>query len=315
MAEPEEDSQTPEERLAWLRARGVTVEMPGEVSGPEVSGDGRTFVFVKIPVDDSEDIEERSGPACVGDALPALLSKEFAGCGLSDDELRAHAAGQTVDIKVLRLIMEKGSCEHFRLAVPTAENGREAVCAYIDESSSWKGLPRNARASALASQCGFPGSCEFYGDVFVGRQKWSGEGLVHNIDLKVAELDPSSLWIRRAVPENLEFQKATQREEHEKAQATLSDAPASGEGEGYTWKDEGEELEVIVQVPAGTAKKDVKVEFKRQEVKFSKPVALSLKLFKQVEVDGCNWSMGKDGQVVLTLEKGAAAPWPQLLAA
>jgi len=302
--------------LAWLRARGVTVEMPGQVQGPDACDDGRKFIFVKIPADESLPCEERSGPVSEGDALPALLGPQFAGCGLSDEELRAHAAtaGQTVDIKVLRAIMEKGSCEHFRLAVPTAGNGREAVCAYIDESSAWKGLPKNARASALAGHCGFPSSCEFVGDVFVGRQKWSDGGMVHNIDFRVSELHMGSTWIRRAGPENLEFQKATQPEEHEKAQASGSSAPASGKGEGYSWRDEDEELEVIVQIPVGTSKKDVRVEFKRQEVKVLKPVSLSLKLFKPVEVDGCNWTMGKDGQLVLTFEKGVAAPWTKLLA-
>merc|ERR1719362_358746 len=120
MAEPQEEDQTPEERLAWLRARGVTVEMPGKVQGPDACGGGRTFTFVKIPADERLPCEERSGPVSEGDALPALLGPEFAGCGLSDEELRAHAStsGRAVDIKVLRSIMEKGSCEHFRLSVP-----------------------------------------------------------------------------------------------------------------------------------------------------------------------------------------------------
>jgi len=319
MAEPDEENQTPDERMAWLRARGVTIEMPGEVKGPAEVGDGRTFSFVKIPVDDSLQCEERDGPVSEGDALPALLGPSFGGCSLTDEELRAHAAaeGQAgVDIKVLRAIMEKGSCEHFRLAVPTPGNGHEAVCAYIDEASSLKGLPKNARAIALAGACGFPGGCEFCGDVYISRQKWSPEGKVHNMSFKLGELDTSSLWIRRAGTENLEFQKATRPEEHAEAQAGgVGDAPASGEGDGYSWRDEAEEVEVLVQMPAGTAKKDVKVDFKRQEVKVTKPVALSLKLFKPVEVDGCNWTMGKDGQLILTLEKSTAAPWPKLLAA
>lgn len=316
MAEPAEEEATPEERLAWLRARGVTVEEPGARRGPAPTGGG-TFTYVKIPLDESLPCEERSGPLSKGDALPALLGPEFAGCSLSDDELRAHSstAGQAVDISVLRAIMEKGSAEHFRLAVPTDENGRQAVLAYLDESSSWKGLPKNQRASTLARQCGFPPSCEFFGDIFVSRQQWNEAGEVVNMDFRVGELEPGSLWIRRATTENLEFQKATRPEEHDQAQASGSggDKPASGETEGYSWKDEGEELEVIIKVPEGTTKKAIKVEFKRQEVRILQPVSLSLQLLKPVEVDGCSWTMGGPGQVVLTLEKSSAEPWHRLL--
>eukprot|EP00933_Yihiella_yeosuensis_P050412 TRINITY_DN481_c0_g1_i1.p1 TRINITY_DN481_c0_g1~~TRINITY_DN481_c0_g1_i1.p1 ORF type:complete len:130 (+),score=30.96 TRINITY_DN481_c0_g1_i1:179-568(+) len=117
----------------------------------------------------------------------------------------------------------------------------------------------------------------------------------------------------RAVTENLEFQRSTRPEEHAAAQAGGVDKPAEGEGEGYSWQDQGEELEVLLKIPEGTTKKDVKIEFRRDEIRISKPGILNLKLFKPVEVDGCSWTMGKSGQVVITLEKATAAPWPQLL--
>lgn len=98
-----------------------------------------------------------------------------------------------------------------------------------------------------------------------------------------------------------------------KAQAAPEEKAASGSGDGYTWKDEGEELEVIFEVPESTSKKDVKIEFRRTEVRMLKPKTQTLKLYKAVEVDGCNWSMGKAGQVILTLEKCDATPWRQLL--
>merc|ERR1712129_123172 len=142
---------------------------------------------------------------------------------------------------------------------------------------------------ALALQCGFPASCALNGDIFIGRQKYAEGGIVENIDFMLAELEPSSLWLRRAPKENLEFQKETQAENHAIAQAGAApDAPASGAGDGYTWRDEAEEL----------------------EVRMTKPLILSLKLFERIDVDGCNWTMG-DGKVVLTLEKATPAPWPQ----
>merc|ERR1711865_323433 len=111
-----------------------------------------------------------------------------------------------------------------------------------------------------------------------------------------------------------EQQSSLSPEDHAAAQASGGgDTAASGEGVGYSWRDQGEEMEIILRVDESTTKKDVKIEFKRQEVRVTKPVSLTLKLFETVDVDGCTWTMGK-GQVVITLEKGAAEPWPQLLA-
>lgn len=314
--ETSEEDATPEERMAWLRARGVTIEEPGQRSSPAATGSG-SFCYVKIPADENAPCEQESGPHSMGDALPALLGPRFAGCSLSDEELsvQAMASGQSVDAKVLRSLMMSGRAESFRLAVPTDANGREGVYAYIDEASAMKGLPKNERASALARHCGFPAACEFRGDVYIGRQKWRDGGLVENVDFKLGELESGCAWMRRAITENLEHQKATRPEEHDAAQAGgyPEDKPASGVGDGYTWKDEGEELEIILECPEGTSKKDVKIEFKRQEVRVVKPKSLSLKLFKAVEVDGCSWTMGKPGQIVITLEKSSASPWAQLL--
>lgn len=43
--EPEEENATKEERMAWLRARGVRIEEPGQQSGPAVTASGRSFIF------------------------------------------------------------------------------------------------------------------------------------------------------------------------------------------------------------------------------------------------------------------------------
>mmetsp|Transcript_42155 Transcript_42155/g.68280 ORF Transcript_42155/g.68280 Transcript_42155/m.68280 type:complete len:328 (-) Transcript_42155:89-1072(-) len=314
--EANEDNATPEERMAWLRARGVTIEEPGEKQGPELSATGGRFTFVKIPADENQSCEECDGPLSLGDALPNLLAAKFAGCSLTDDELRVHAAtaGQAIGISTLRTVMMQGRAESFRLAVPTDANGRVGVYAYLDEASSMKGLPINMRATALPANCGFPASCQFAGDVYIGRQKWSAAGLVENVDFSLEDLTPGALWMRRAVPENLELQKSLRPEEHEAAQASGADKPASGEADGYSWQDQGEELEILLQVPEGTGKKDVKVEFKRQEIRVLKPAPLSLKLFAAVEIDGCSWTMGGPGQVIITLEKDSKAAWPKLLA-
>ena len=302
--------------MEWLRARGVRIEEPtGGYGGPAVSGSGRSFIYVKIPVETGCSYEELDGPHSKGDALPSLLGPNFAGGALSDDELRAYAAtaGQpSVDVSVLRKLVMHGRAESFRLAVPTEANGGESVYAYLDEASELKSLPVNQRASAIAEACGFSG-CQFRGDIYFGRLRWLKGGLVENIDFRIPDLEVKSPWMTRAVTENLQQQALTQPEEHAKAQAAPEEKAASGSGDGYTWKDEGEELEVIFQVPESTSKKDVKIEFRRTEVRMLKPKTQTLKLYKAVEVDGCNWSMGKAGQVILTLEKCDATPWRQLL--
>lgn len=312
----EEEEQTPEERLAWLRARGVIVEEPA--CRRIIATGGKPFKYVRIPMDSSIDCEERTATKSSGDELLAVLGPEFAGdTGVTDTQLLAKAAemGENVGVAALRSVLAKGGAETFRLAAPTTANGREAVYAYLDEASAIKGLPVNERASALARICGFPNNCELRGDIFIGRQRYIDGGVVENTDFMLAEaVESNSLWLRRAPIENLEFQKETQAENHAKAQEGAGNGePASGAGDGYTWRDEAEELEIVVQVEKGTTKKDVKVEFRKQEVRMTKPLTLSLKLFERVDTDGCNWTMG-DGTVVLTLEKASAAPWPQLLA-
>lgn len=309
----EEDELTTEERLAWLRARGVLVEEPASRRKAPAGG-GRPFTYVKIPCLENYCLEELTGNASVGDALPSIIGPMFAGGNVSDAELEAQAAqmGQVVNIDAIRKVMSQGGAESFRLAVPTDGNGREGVYAYLDEASSLKDLPDNARAIALARQCGFPATLSFKGDIYIGRQRWSKDGIVENIDFDLTELEPNTLWIRRAVVENLEFQKSTMPDEHENAQASIG-TNASGEGDGYTWRDEAAEMEVVVRIAKETTKKDVKVEFRRQEIRITKPVSMSLKLFKPIEMDGCNWTMG-DGQLVLTLEKACGEPWPQLCA-
>eukprot|EP00929_Paragymnodinium_shiwhaense_P008029 TRINITY_DN111952_c0_g1_i1.p1 TRINITY_DN111952_c0_g1~~TRINITY_DN111952_c0_g1_i1.p1 ORF type:complete len:344 (-),score=77.85 TRINITY_DN111952_c0_g1_i1:157-1119(-) len=315
--EPTEDDATPEERLAWLRARGVTVEEPASRrSAPTVNIGGPKFTYVRIPLDDADICEELTAPITEGDSLPSLLAPVYAvgADKVSDDVLAAHAAksGQTVAPALLRQVMAAGGAETFRLAVPTEDNGGQEVTAYLDEASALKGLPTNERATALARACGFPDSCVLCGDIYLSRRQWSKSGQVKNVDFGLEDLNPASEWMRRAGTDNLREQAATRPEEHAAAQAG-GDKPAGGEGEGYSWRDQGDEIEIVIAVAKGTGKKDVKLDFKRQELRLAKPVEMTLKLFKAIEVDGCNWTLG-DAQLIVTVEKADNRPWPQLLA-
>jgi len=313
-SKPEEEL-TSEERLAWLRQRGVIVEEPAGRGKPPEASSSRTFKYVKIPVDCHSECEELCGAIRDGDALPDILGPSYSGGDASDEALQAQLSsmGQAVSLSALRSVMAKGGAESFRLAVPTDANGREGVYAYLDEASAIKGLPRNDRATALAHRCGFPESCVLSGDIYIGRQKWRGS-LVENVDFNLPELDAGSLWQHRAVTENLEFQRSTMPEEHAAAQAIgLPNTDASGEEDGYSWKDTGDEVEVLIPITKGVNKKDVKVEFKKREIRVVKPVALSLKLSQDIVLDGCFFTLN-DGQIVVSLEKASPSSWTRLLA-
>jgi hypothetical protein len=118
--------------------------------------------------------------------------------------------------------------------------------------------------------------------------------------------------------------------EHARAQSNFStNVAALGEVDGYFLSEEPYSLEVLVKVPKGTTMKDVKVEFRTQEIRVIKPVTLPwlklgvrhayLKLYYSADGDVCHWTVG-DGQIVITLVKCGhslqalkARPWSQLI--
>jgi len=299
-----------EERIEYLRARGVQISIPSKPT----QATGPPFKYIFIPYDERAECEELETASGDGDVLQGLLAKAFSGGTVPDEKLRetAEQAGQAVSIEALRKTVLAGGAETFRLAVPTDANGREAVYAYLDECAELKKLPLNPRANKIVGNCGFPPDCTLCGNVFIGRVKWAvGEG-VKNLDFTLAEMDPSCLWQRRAPVENLQFQADTQPDAHQAAQEEAGpDVPAAGEGDGYSWKDQEEDVEITVPV-GEIQKKDVKVTFKSAEVTLVAPVALSLKLFSKVDPDGCNWTLS-GGALILSLEKKVATAWPRLL--
>lgn len=310
----EEELTTAAERLDWLRSRGIQVEGPNIPEPKALPGGGQRFKYVYLPVDETKPAEELVGEAAgPGDVLPALVGTVFAG-RIDDETLLnlAKAHGEAVGLDALRQSVSRGGADSFRLAAPSPENGREAVNAYVDDCSTLKGLPRNVRATALARACGFPDSCVFHGDVFLGRVLWPESG-VKNGDFHLKDLEPAALWQKRAPTENLRFQQQTQPEEHADAQRS-SQAPAdnvSGSGEGYTWQDSQEDVEITVLSPS-VNKKDVKVMFKRRSVEVKAPVQMSLELYAAVDNDSCSWVLCKEG-IRLTLPKDQETSWPQLL--
>ena len=91
-AEPDDEDppRTEAERLAYLRSRGVEVELAEERQShppPAAGGAGRAFTFVRIPAEPTVavSLESAAAPSGGGDVLPGLLAPRFADDGVMDD--------------------------------------------------------------------------------------------------------------------------------------------------------------------------------------------------------------------------------------
>jgi prefoldin subunit 5 len=87
---------------------------------------------------------------------------------------------------------------------------------------------------------------------------------------------------------------------------------ASPDG-SYSWKQEGEEVEISVSVPADAAKSDIKVTILADSlrVEHSGKVLVKGELGGRCSPNGSTWTMN-NGRVEVTLEKADATRWPSL---
>lgn len=323
----DDDTRTPEERIAYLRSHGVEVDLAEERASraPAAPVPGApSFTFVHIPADVNTPIASLEGVRGSGDVLPSLLAPCFAsdevmdpavvmrethgriknmmlGGGSGADALRAPSAQE------IQKQAAGGACEAYPLAPASEDNGWHAVRLYLDEVGALRSRPRNRRAEDLAAAAGLS-DLSFHGDVYVGRCK-RGEKGEHNISFSVDELATSSEWVMQA-------RKAHDRLAHEMGHGD-SEHLAKGSGDRYSWTQTDEDLEVRVQgAPEvkGAAKR-VSVSYGRGEsltVMIDSVVVLGIvRLFDRVTPDECSWSLDK-GEVVITLEKADPRPWTDL---
>lgn len=85
--------------------------------------------------------------------------------------------------------------------------------------------------------------------------------------------------------------------------------------DGYTWKQDDDELEISVVLPQDASKAKLKVVFgiKRLRVEHAGEVLVEGQLAGGCCPEGSTWTMGK-GRVVVSLEKADSKPWPGLFA-
>lgn len=279
----DDEISTPEERLNWLRERGVLIETSEDRKPKEAAVDAEDTIyklisFVCIPHDSSKPLRELSLPIAVvdetslgsktsGDRLPFHLKPMFAahhdnnGGGVDLELLRQQATHHlatssssdnhdaTVSDATMRRLAEEGQVETFSLVRPTPSNKHTAVNLYLDEVGMLKRLPLNPRAADLALRAGFRPPPTFYGDVYVGRS--SNIPTIENRDFKLGvDTAPDADWLNNATMANLEYQTEMNRITGKTPEEVVQPPKAGEDGiakeeKGYTWTQTDEEVEIL----------------------------------------------------------------------
>mmetsp|Transcript_36940 Transcript_36940/g.72098 ORF Transcript_36940/g.72098 Transcript_36940/m.72098 type:complete len:338 (+) Transcript_36940:70-1083(+) len=333
MSGPEEKIETPEERLAFLRSHGVTVETVEDREAakqgkpPSDWAQGReeiSFTYVKIPADESKPFElinTKGYPA--EDCMLTLLKSAFAGGFIDTTTAKKTALAQMgSDVSAMGLnhlgdAAAGGVVETFALVRPAKSNDYTGVYIYLDEVGMLKQLPPNPRARSLAAACSFHGA-DFFGDVYVGRTRVQPAPMT-NVDFALSDMDSSAPWMKRAAGENYDYGLGM-AEIRDSINATNPGGAAQAEDEstvkqeeGFTWSQSEEDVEINLDVGDGVKSSAIKAQFKTQAMTLtvSGEKKIDLELYDKVRPDDCSWTVSK-GKLTITLEKVVEGRWTVL---
>lgn len=320
----DEFGETQEDRIAWLRQRGVQIEIPGEVRKTE-STSGDIITVVRIPANDAlpyEEITLQLSNELVGDQLNTLLRHYFSSSqhDINTSLLKKTALQQfgsqavTMSPESIQKVAELGCVEIFSLDYPSDANGLKGVSIYLDEAGQLKSLPSNMRASKLARLCGFI-DVPFVGDVFVGRtamQRGSCGSDVKNLSFTLKEMDSQAEWMKNVENRNYELGVSRGRVEM-RGGGDEGGKGGKDDTRGIVWSETMDSCEIQYTFPDGAqySSKQIVVKFANKAVTVAlKPgVAveqsrelLSLKLAGSLSVDDCTWTVS-NGVLDLHLEK------------
>jgi len=318
---------TPEERVRYLRERGVEVDVVYDKSGakrpPRRGEGGKRVVYVAIPADATKAIEEQVAvldEADEGDALKAYAASFFADSTTLDrDVVEREARGQAMTSTqtlaqpstetLQRLANAEGRAEAYPLARGTAEHRFEAVNLYVDEVGVLRKRPRNARAERFAEEVAGLAGLAIHGDAYVGRTVVNAKGALESVDFTKRELAPSEPWALRA------------RRDHAVKHEQQHHGMKAGVHETYSWSQTADDVEVRVRIPSELGRlttKRVKLSFPSNGLRLAVdglPVFTLPKLFDAVAPDDAVWSFDDDDRghvVVVSLEKPQSREWPVL---
>lgn len=330
-----------EERLNWLRERGVLIETSEDrknkesKKAPSPGAKYETISYVYIPHDTSKEMKEMTLKVYdeytrAGDLLPDHLKELF---GIiqkvnvdltlfhkqAAQHLSSKGAPSQISDATMRELAEQGQVETFCLVKPVPSNNHTSINIYLDEVGMLKRLPLNPRASDIAAKSGFSPPPDFYGDVFIGRV--STKPRVINTHFKLGvDTSPDAEWLKNAMMENLEYQTAMNQitGKNETQPAKAGEDGIAKEEEGYEWTQTDEEVELVVNLSdESTASKDIQVEYRPTHVhmKIKGEILLRIDFFARIDPDGCTWTIeksGKDVKIVVTCEKVEAISWPRI---
>jgi CS domain len=314
-----------EERVQYLRDRGVEIEFPEDrektIKSTDIGITNNRVCVVKIPCDERKPLEELRIPlpsisATSDDFLVVLKAFFRSQCGSSDqavvDEIRKSAPNYlgNSDVQVsdatLRDLVAQGNVESFPLARPCPANGFVGVNLYLDECGQMKRLPPNMRAAALAQLAGYE-RVPLVGDIFVGRfslisdssrMSEAGKNKYLYKDFRLTEVESSADWLKDVKTNNYEAAASIGRVSVIGGGEESSGASGENPDKGYRWREtpDGQCIDLTVSLQPGTSSKDIAVTFKaralivRLKDKTGTTVLNIEKLAGAVDVDDCTWT-------------------------
>jgi CS domain len=347
MASPEsqDDTMTMEERMAYLRERGIEISTPDERKASATAAratntvsTGRPSIsYVLLPADTSKPLQELTFPSplleqggvATSDPLAEHLRAAFKQKGdradlsllqkgTTDLFLGSAGAPTTVSDAALQEVAAQGNVEVFALVHGCPSNDFTTVNIYLDEAGMLKRLPLNPRATNYAKVAGFNPPPQFYGDVFLGRVQ--RKPFVRQLSFCVGEdTAMDAAWLRKAADANLEHQLAKNRltGRNERQPDIAGQDGKEKVEEGYSWTQTEEELELNFALPVEASSKEIHVKFGQQliQVEFQKKSLSVVKLFQRVDVDSGTWVLEKAAdkrKLVVTVEKTEEGFWPRI---
>ncbi|KAL7530296.1 hypothetical protein ACHAWF_003325 [Thalassiosira exigua] len=256
------------------------------------------------------------------------------------------AMDDEVLIDIMKTTHTSSTCEITALTVPTASNQHRAVSMYSADDARTQNLPYNRRATELLVACGHniasapssntmsigaapPGG--ICGDAFVGRcHDNEAADIWERVDFTVEDANPRAEWCDvarrpggggavggggpRSMSGLMQQNAAVSAAGHAGGE---ENAFGGGKGDGFTWSQNDEEVELRFPVSAGTKAKYVKVAFGRAKLKvaLSGQTLISGNLGGTVDVDESTFTIedanvGPGKELCVTLTKHEGNTWP-----
>jgi hypothetical protein len=249
-------------------------------------------------------------------------------------QIKAHAENQKqsmpdIDDAMMAKLLDHASCDIFPIQVPTKDGGYFAVSLYCDDKGMAKGLEANTRATGLVHACGYPDQT-IRGDAFIGRI-FDDEDAWYRCDFTLTDMRSDAPWVvlTKSLKQRPASSLANLTAQMAKnpaivapgVNAPLQDASMEDteESQTYRWRQEAEDVEITATLPAGTVRKDIKVNVQALSLKVQVKGDLFFggKLGGPVEADESTWTLGTDPDgsphIQITLPKQRALQWQRCL--